>query len=53
MSAVVWIGVMNQIWMVVFFISLFAFGFFYVGIGSLLNRRAPSRPVMPLPAVAP
>jgi cellulose synthase/poly-beta-1,6-N-acetylglucosamine synthase-like glycosyltransferase len=53
MSAIVWIGVVNQIWMVVVFISLFAFGFFYVGIGSLLNRRAPARPVIPLPVPAP
>src|SRR5262249_32868149 len=53
MSAIVWIGAVNHIWMVVVFISLFAFGFFYVGIGSLLNRRPTARPTMPLPAAAP
>jgi cellulose synthase/poly-beta-1,6-N-acetylglucosamine synthase-like glycosyltransferase len=39
MSTIVWIGVVNQIWMVVFFVSLFALGFFYVGFGSLWNGR--------------
>jgi hypothetical protein len=53
MSAIVWIGAMHGIWMVVVFISLFAFGFFYVGIGSLMNRRGPVRPILPLPAPAP
>ena len=54
MSAIVWIGAINRIWMVVVFISLFAFGFFYVGIGSLLNRRSAGRPpALPMAATAP
>jgi len=39
MSTIVWIGFVNQIWMVVIFVSLFALGFFYVGFGSLWNGR--------------
>ena len=35
MSVIVWVGAVNELWMVVFFMSLFALGFLYVGIGSL------------------
>ena len=40
MLAIVWVGLQHQIWMVVFFMTLFAAGFFYVGFGSLLSGRS-------------
>jgi cellulose synthase/poly-beta-1,6-N-acetylglucosamine synthase-like glycosyltransferase len=43
MGVIVFVGIQNQLWMVVFFMSLFMFGFLYVGVGSLLEGRAPSR----------
>src|SRR5688572_7839918 len=41
MSVIVWVGIVHQVWMVVFFMSLFALGFLYVGIGSLIQGRNP------------
>ena len=41
MSVIVWVGIVHQVWMVVFFMSLFALGFLYVGICSLIQGRNP------------
>jgi len=39
MSVIVAVGVLHQLWMVVFFMTLFAIGFLYVGVSSLRTRR--------------
>lgn len=41
MLTIVWVGLQHRVWMVVGFMTLFASGFFYVGLGSLLASRAP------------
>ncbi len=52
MALIVWIGLQNHVWMVVVFMSIFALGFLYVGVGSLLSGRAP-RPLEPVLAPRP
>jgi cellulose synthase/poly-beta-1,6-N-acetylglucosamine synthase-like glycosyltransferase len=43
MGAIVWVGLQHRLWMVVFFMTLFAIGFLYVGIGSLWPARGEGR----------
>jgi hypothetical protein len=43
MSFIVWVGLEHRLWMVVIFMSIFAAGFLYVGVGSLLAGASFSR----------